>query len=34
MANELPQDQEDEQFINDLKAHAIKHKELLNRLSK
>ena len=34
MANELPQNQDDEQFIKDLQAHAIQHKELLDRLSK
>ncbi len=33
MSNELPQEQEDELFINDLKAHVIKHKELLDRLA-
>ena len=34
MASELPQDQEVEKFIQDLKAHVIMHKELLDRLSK
>jgi len=34
MESELPQDQDAEQFIKDLKAHVIKHKELLDRLAK
>ena len=33
MAGELPQNQEEEQFIKDLKAHVIKHKDLLDRLA-
>lgn len=33
MANEPSLNQDDEQFMKDLEAHVIKHKELLDRLA-
>ena len=33
MTDELPQNQDNEQFIKDLQAHVVKHKELLDRLA-